>query len=81
MSAAITLLEAWKAYAKASPEDSVRVIEEAIDIISSAGQLNRAAEWESKLAQQFEIELRDPRRALEAYQLAAKWYTSDRKIA
>lgn len=79
MSAATTLIEAWKAYGEASPEDAVRVIEKAINTFASEGQFSRAAEWQGKLADKLDIDFRDPRRAVEAYQLTAKWYYNDQR--
>lgn len=79
MNAAVTLQDAYKAYAQASPEDSIRVIEEVIDIFASSGQFSRAADWQKLLAKQLEIDFGDLKRAIEAYQLTAKWYENDQK--
>ena len=72
-----TLTECFKVYRKDSPQDAARVIKDAIQHYTSSGGFRRAASWQEKLAEVYEVELADQKSALEAYDLAAQWYESD----
>ncbi|KAJ5720460.1 vesicular-fusion protein sec17 [Penicillium malachiteum] len=58
-----TLQEAFKVYRKSDPED--------------AGNLRRAATQQQYLAEVYEVELGDMKKALDAYEKAAEWFESD----
>lgn len=75
--AANTLVEAFKVYRKTEPEDAARVLTQAINHYTSRGNFRRAATHQQNLAELFELELGDGKRALEAYQQAAEWFESD----
>jgi len=72
-----TLTEAFKVYRKESPEDAARVLQTAIAHYTSKGNFRRAATHQQNLAEVYEVELGDQKKALEAYNTAAEWYESD----
>ena len=72
-----TLTEAFKVYRKDSPQDAVRVLAQAISHYTSRGNFRRAATHQQNLAECYEVELDDQKKALDAYNLAAEWFESD----
>ncbi|KKY16878.1 putative vesicular-fusion protein sec17 [Phaeomoniella chlamydospora] len=72
-----TLTEAFKVYRKENPEDAARVLAQAINHYTLKGNFRRAATWQQNLAEVYEVEIGDQKRALEAYELAAGWFESD----
>ncbi|GFF36078.1 probable vesicular-fusion protein sec17 homolog [Aspergillus udagawae] len=75
--AANTLQEAFKVYRKSDPEDAARVLSAAIQHYVLKGNLRRAATQQQHLAEVYEIELGDSKKALEAYEKAAEWFDGD----
>jgi alpha-soluble NSF attachment protein len=75
--AANTLVEAFKVYKKTDPVDSARVLDLAINHYTSKGNLRRAATHKQNLAQIYEIDIGDQKKAIENYELAASWFESD----
>ena len=75
--AANSLTEAYKSYRKSDPEDAARVLQQAINHYTSKGNFRRAATHQQNLAEIYEIELGDEKRAVEAYETAAGWFESD----
>jgi len=75
--AANTYLEAFKSYKKSDPEDAARVLEKAIKHYTQKGNFRRAGTQQQSLAELYEQEVGDSKRALEAYELAGQWYESD----
>ncbi|KAL2794655.1 soluble NSF attachment protein [Aspergillus keveii] len=75
--AANTLNEAFKVYRKSDPEDAVRVLASAIQHYVLKGNLRRAATQQQYLAEVYEVELGDTKKALEAYEKTAEWFESD----
>nr|OQO28879.1 hypothetical protein B0A51_03206 [Rachicladosporium sp. CCFEE 5018] len=75
--AANSLTEAFKAYKKDEPEDAARVLEQAISHYTSKGNFRRAAGHKQNLAELYETELGDNKRAADAYETAAGWYETD----
>lgn len=75
--AANTLIEAYKSYRKTDPEDAARCLEAAIKHYTSKGNFRRAAQYQQNLAELYEGELEDGKRALEAYDTAAGWFEGD----
>lgn len=75
--AANSLTEAYKSYRKSDPEDAARVLQQAINHYISKGNFRRAATHQQNLAEIYEIELGDEKRAAEAYETAAGWFESD----
>lgn len=75
--AANSLQEAFKVYRKTDPEDAARVIEVAINHYTSKGNFRRAATQKQNVAEVYEVEIGDQKRAIEAYELAASWFESD----
>lgn len=75
--AANTLTEAYKSYRKDDPEDAARVLEQAIGHYTMKGNFRRAATHKQNLAELYENDLGDLRRAMEAYELAATWFEND----
>lgn len=72
-----TLTEAFKVYRKDSPSDAARVLQTAISHYTSKGNFRRAATHQQNLAEVYELELGDQKKALEAYETAAQWFESD----
>ncbi|MCJ1230497.1 vesicular-fusion protein S17 [Toensbergia leucococca] len=75
--AANTLQEAFKCYRKSDPEDAARVLQQAINHYTSKGNFRRAATHQQNLAEVYEVELGDEKRAVEAYEIAAGWFETD----
>lgn len=75
--AANTLTEAFKSYRKDEPEDAGRCLEQAINHYTSKGNFRRAAGHKQNIAELYEVELGDLKRAMEAYETAAGWYEND----
>jgi len=75
--AANTLQEAFKVYKKTDPEDAARVLESAINHYTSRGNFRRAATQKQNVAEVYEVEIGDMKRAMAAYELAASWFESD----
>jgi alpha-soluble NSF attachment protein len=72
-----TLQEAFKVYRKDSPNDAARVLTSAISHYTSTGNFRRAATQQQSLAELYEMEIGDQKKALEAYDTAAQWFESD----
>jgi alpha-soluble NSF attachment protein len=72
-----TLTEAFKVYRKEYPEDSARVLTQAIQHYTLKGNFRRAATHQQNLAEVYEVEIGDSKKALEAYETAAGWFESD----
>lgn len=75
--AANTLTEAYKSYRKEEPEDAARCLEQAINHYTMKGNFRRAAGHKQNLAELYEVELGDEKRAADAYETAAGWYEND----
>ncbi|KAI9804625.1 MAG: vesicular-fusion protein S17 [Piccolia ochrophora] len=75
--AANSLTEAFKTYRKTDPEDAARVLEQAITHYTMKGNFRRAATHKQNLAEVFEVEIGDQKRAIEAYETAAGWFEGD----
>ncbi|KAI9848983.1 MAG: vesicular-fusion protein S17 [Sclerophora amabilis] len=75
--AANTLTEAFKSYRKTDPEDAARVLDQAISHYTLKGNFRRAATHKQNLAEVFEVELGDQKRAIESYETAAAWFEGD----
>jgi alpha-soluble NSF attachment protein len=75
--AANTLVEAFKSYRKDDPEDAARCLEQAIHHYTLKGNFRRAATHKQNIAEVYELELGDQKRAMEAYETAAGWYEND----
>lgn len=75
--AANTMTEAFKAYRKTDPEDAARVLDVAINHYTSKGNFRRAATHKQNLAEVYELEIGDQKRAMESYEIAASWFEGD----
>ncbi|RMY60447.1 hypothetical protein D0863_11605 [Hortaea werneckii] len=75
--AANTLTEAFKSYRKDEPEDAARCLEQAIQHYTLKGNFRRAATHKQNLAELYEVEMGDGKRAAEAFETAAGWYEND----
>ncbi|TQS36617.1 hypothetical protein Golomagni_02926 [Golovinomyces magnicellulatus] len=75
--AANTFTEAFKVYKKGYPEDAARCLDVAINHYTSKGNFRRAATQKQNLAEVYENELGDVKRAIESYDLAASWFEND----
>jgi alpha-soluble NSF attachment protein len=72
-----TLTEAYKMYRKTDPLDAARCLDVAIDHYTSKGNFRRAASHKQNLAEVYEVEIGDQKKAMESYELAASWFESD----
>lgn len=72
-----TLTEAFKVYRKTDPEDAVRCLSTAIQHYTQRGNFRRAATHQNNLAEVYEIEIGDQKKALEAFETSATWFESD----
>ncbi|KAH8687643.1 soluble NSF attachment protein [Tricladium varicosporioides] len=75
--AANTLTEAFKVYRKSDPLDAVRCLDIAINHYTVKGNFRRAATHKQNLAEVYEVEIGDQKKAMESYELAASWFESD----
>ena len=75
--AANTLVEAFKAYRKTDPQDAARVLEQAIQHYTLKGNFRRAATYKQNLAELYEVELSDHKKAIDAYETAGSWFEGD----
>ncbi|KAH6683089.1 soluble NSF attachment protein [Halenospora varia] len=75
--AANTLTEAFKVYRKSDPLDAVRCLDVAINHYTVKGNFRRAATHKQNLAEVYEVEIGDQKKAMESYELAASWFESD----
>jgi len=75
--AANTLTEAYKSYRKTDPEDAARVLSAAIAHYTTKGNFRRAATHQQNLAEVYEVEIGDEKRAIDAYETAAGWFEND----
>ncbi|KAK9332815.1 soluble NSF attachment protein [Lipomyces starkeyi] len=75
--AANTYIEAYKSYRKNDPEESARVLIQAITLFTQRGQFRRAATYTQDLATLYETELNDLDRAMDAYDEAGEWLSND----
>lgn len=75
--AANTHVEAYKAYKRDDPSAAARVLEKAISHYTLKGNFRRAATHQQNLAELFELELGDIKRAIDAYELAGDWFQGD----
>jgi tetratricopeptide (TPR) repeat protein len=75
--AANTLTEAFKVYRKSDPLDAARCLDVAINHYTMKGNFRRAATHKQNLAEVYETELGDPKKAIESYELASSWFEND----
>ncbi|KAE9375756.1 TPR-like protein [Stipitochalara longipes BDJ] len=75
--AANTLTEAFKVYRKSDPLDAARCLDVAINHYTAKGNFRRAATHKQNLAECYEVEIGDQKKAIESYELAASWFESD----
>jgi len=79
--AANTLVEAYKVYRRDRPEDAARVLLKAIGLFSQKGNIRRAANYQFNMGELYEVDLNEPGKAIDAYDTAAEWYSSDQAEA
>ena len=70
-------MEAFKSYKKDEPADAARCLEQAIKHYTSKGSFRRAATHQQNLAELYELDLGDMKKAIEAYELAGDWFSGD----
>ncbi|CCU74975.1 vesicular-fusion protein sec17, partial [Blumeria hordei DH14] len=75
--AANTLTEAFKVYKKSDPNDAARCLDVAINHHTSKGNFRRAATHKQNMAEVYEVELGDMKKAIESYEIAASWFEND----
>jgi alpha-soluble NSF attachment protein len=75
--AANTLVEAFKCYKLTDPLDAARCLDQAITHYTMKGNFRRAATHKQNLAELYEMQLEDPAKAVENYEIAAGWFEQD----
>ncbi|KAI8799763.1 soluble NSF attachment protein [Cladochytrium replicatum] len=75
--ASAAFINASKAYKKSSPADAADSLKKAIDILTEKGRFSAAASNQKQLAEIYETDLVDLGKAMEAYELAAEWYSGE----
>lgn len=75
--AANAYIDAFKAYRKVDAQAAVRCAKVAIDRYCAKGNFRRAASQQEQVGEVYEMELKDAKGALEAYEAAATWYEGD----
>ncbi|KAL7276170.1 vesicular-fusion protein S17 [Rhizina undulata] len=75
--AANSLLEAYKSYKRTDPMDAARVLEGAISHYAQRGNFRRAATHQQNLAELYEQDIGDIKRAIDAYEVAGDWFQGD----
>lgn len=75
--AANSLVEAFKSYKRQDPSNAARCLEQAIKHYISRGSFRRAATHQQNLAELWELDLGDYKKAIEAYDLAGDWFSGD----
>lgn len=71
------MTEAFKVYKKTDPLDAARCLDVAIYHYTIKGNFRRAATHKQNLAELYEVELGDNKKAIESYELAAGWFEAD----
>jgi len=75
--AANSMIEAYKVYKKSDPSAAARCLEAGIKHYTMRGNFRRAAGYQNNLGELYEQELSDMRRAIDCYELAGDWFSSD----
>lgn len=76
--AANSFVEAYKSYKRAEdPLNAARTLSEAIGHYTLKGNFRRAATYQQNLAELYELDLGDNKKAVEAYQTAGDWFLGD----
>ncbi|KAG9246468.1 soluble NSF attachment protein [Calycina marina] len=75
--AAQTYTNAFNVYRTIQPLDAVRVMDIAITTWTTKGNFRRAATHKEKVAELYELEINDLKKAIDNYKLAAQWYEND----
>lgn len=70
-------MDAFKVYRKDYPNEAVACIAKAIARYTAKGNFRRAASHKENVAELFEVELNDRKKAREHYEEAARWYEED----
>ncbi|KAF9413749.1 hypothetical protein BGZ94_000634 [Podila epigama] len=79
--AASTYINASKSYKKCSPQDAISSLEKAIEILTEKGRFQSAAKHQEDIASIYESELIDLEKAMQAYEVAADWYSGEASTA
>jgi len=75
--ATTSYINASKCYKKSSPMEAVNSLKQAIQFLIEKGKLNQAANHQKTIAEIYETDLMDVEKALEAYETAADWYSTE----
>lgn len=76
--AANSLIEAYKTYKRGDlPLEGARCLSEAIKHYTLKGNFRRAATYQQNLAELYEVDVGDNKKAIEAYELAGEWFMGD----
>jgi alpha-soluble NSF attachment protein len=57
--------------------DAVHALEQAVTILTERGRFQSAASNQKQIAEIYETDIGDIRKAMEAYDKAAEWYTTE----
>lgn len=75
--AAKMLQDAFKSYRDVSPADSVRCLDQSIQLYSAKGNFRRAADLMVDMADIYETKLQDPAKGLKSLETAIMWYSDE----
>lgn len=75
--ATTSFINASKCYKKSSPMEAVNSLKQAIQFLIEKGKLNQAANHQKTIAEIYETDLMDVEKALESYETAADWYSTE----
>ncbi|ORZ41408.1 soluble NSF attachment protein [Catenaria anguillulae PL171] len=79
--AASRFVDASNAYKKVSPQDAIKALQQAIQILTERGRFQMAAKHQKTIAEIYESDLVDLEKAMEAYELAAEWFQGEEASA
>lgn len=75
--AANNLVEASKSYRKHDPVNALRVLQQAIDYYTENGNFRRAATYVQEMAEIYDFDIGDKRKAADLYEKAAGWFDAE----
>ncbi|CCF56356.1 hypothetical protein KAFR_0B00570 [Kazachstania africana CBS 2517] len=75
-------IDAYKCFKSAGQSnDGVTALNSAIDLFTKRGQFRRGANFKFELGEMYELDLNDHKNAIDAFEVAADWYSQDQAIA
>ncbi|KAF9381108.1 vesicular-fusion protein S17 [Podila verticillata] len=76
-----SLIDASKSYRKCSLGDAIHVLSRVVILLTSKGRFQQAAGYQKEIGELYEAdEVGNLRKAMESYEIAAEWYTTEGAI-